>query len=186
MTERVTEADLVLHDITLMSQDQQLELLAIRNQETIRESSYGSQIIQAAEHFAWIEKLASVPSGEILHFYAVSQEDVIVGGVGIRRGDVKGDAVWSFYVSETEQGRGVGVALAVKALDHFFAEFSLKTVCGEALLSNAASIKYHEKLGFVEVGAKSVPAPLTGAALEAVILSLSVENWRSRRTRLLG
>ncbi|MBL4789863.1 MAG: GNAT family N-acetyltransferase [Kordiimonadaceae bacterium] len=186
MPGRVTVADLVLCDVTLMSRTQQLELLAIRNQETIREASYGSHIIQPEEHIAWIKKMAHVPSDEIWCFYAVLHEDIIVGGVGIRGSELKEDAVWSFYVSETEQGCGVGVALAVKALDYFFAEFALKRVCGEALVSNTGSIKYHDKLGFVEVGAKSVPIPHTGAAVEAVIFSLSAEKWQSQRAGLIG
>jgi len=166
-----------------LGKDQQFELLAIRNQQIVRENSYSSHVIGEGEHAHWIKRLKTDSS---LQFYAVMLEGRIVGGVGLRKiDDQHKTADWSFYVSGAEHGRGIGLALGVRALDLFFDDLRLSAVKGEALLLNAASQSYHLKLGFLEVDRAQHLVMPDNKMAEIVIYSLSAADWALRRVVLL-
>jgi len=179
-----TMSALVFVPVPELSDKQQFELLAIRNQQIIRESSYSSHVIAESEHLKWIEQLEADPA---ILFYAVCMEERIVGGVGLRKIDpIEKTADWSFYVSEHTHGQGVGLALGVRALDLFFNELQLRMVIGEALVSNPASLSYHEKLGFVETARQQHVVQPGGRAGEIAVFSLWADAWRVRREELLS
>jgi RimJ/RimL family protein N-acetyltransferase len=166
-----------------LATDQQFALLAIRNQQIVRESSYSSHIIEQVEHLRWVEKLQSDPS---VLFYAVVFEGKIVGGVGLRCIDQQtASAEWSFYVAEAAQGKGIGLALGIGALDLFFGTLKLKQVIGEALLSNPASLSYHQKLGFDKTGVQQHLVQPRNIMADIAVFSLSASRWQACRDELL-
>lgn len=170
---------LLFRPIGDLSRDQQFELLAIRNQQIIRESSYSRHIIEDDEHLRWVEQIDAEPGRA---FYAVFHGDQIVGGVGLRRiGKAHGKAEWSFYVSEATQGQGIGLALGVQALDLFFDELGLQEIIGEALADNEPSLGYHTKLGFEAVGRQQHMVQPENEMADIVIFSLSPTRWKSHR-----
>jgi len=162
-----------------LREEQQFELLSIRNQQIIRESSYSSHVIEDNEHLRWIEQLQTDPS---LTFYAVLYDEEIVGGVGLRNIDAeKNTAEWSFYVSEGAAGRGIGLGLGIMALDLFFEELCLETVIGEALLANKASVTYHLKLGFREIAQQQHLVQPGNRMDDIAVFSLEKTDWQNSK-----
>lgn len=167
-----------------LTKAQQFELLDIRNQQIIRESSYSSHVIAEDEHLNWVERL---DRDATVLFYAVFLGGQIVGGVGLRKIDLaEGVADWSFYVSESAHGQGIGLAMGVCALDLFFEELKLKTITGEALVSNPASLSYHEKLGFAEFERSKHRVQPGNELADIVVYKLPLERWLRQRQVLLG
>lgn len=168
--------------VPALEEAQQFELLSIRNQQIIRESSYSSHVIANNEHLRWVEQLQTDPS---LTFYAVTYEGRIVGGVGLRNMDAKCQtAEWSFYVSESAIGQGIGLALGVGALDMFFGMLQLKSVVGEALIANEASMAYHRKLGFQQISQQQHLVQPGNRMEDIAVFSLSSVDWISVRASL--
>jgi len=163
---------------------QQFELLSIRNQQIIRESSYSSHVIEDNEHLRWIKRLQTDPT---VLFYAVTHKNEIVGGVGLRNIDAKTkSAEWSFYVSQTAIGQGIGLALGVCALDIFFETLNLKHVIGEALIANAPSMAYHAKLGFLKIAQQQHLVLPGNHMADIAVFSVSREEWCVVRKKLCG
>ena len=161
---------------------QQFELLSIRNQQIIRESSYSSHVIADSEHLRWIDQLQTDPS---VTFYAVTFENDIVGGVGLRNIDPKnGTAEWSFYVSEAAAGQGIGLALGIRALDMFFDALQLRSVVGEALTANDASMAYHQKLGFQQISQQQHLVQPGNKMEDIAVFSLNSVDWELAKADL--
>ncbi|NQD81620.1 GNAT family N-acetyltransferase, partial [Pseudomonas sp. CrR14] len=59
---------------------------------------------------------------------------------------------WGFYLAPGAP-RGTGQQLGEAALAFAFDSLGLHKVCGQALAFNERSIRFHEKLGFVQEGA---------------------------------
>ena len=184
MTIASTIESLAFVPVSELQTAQQFELLSIRNQQIIRESSYSSHVIDDSEHLRWIERLQTDPT---VLFYAVTYEDEIVGGVGLRNIDAaQKSAEWSFYVSEESVGRGIGLALGICALDMFFGPLQLERVIGEALLANAPSMAYHSKLGFEKTAQQQHLVMPGNHMADIAVFSIGVTNWPSVRKKLLG
>lgn len=62
-----------------------------------------------------------------------------------------GVADWGFY-ARPDAPKGSGTKLGQTALLYAFKNLGLHKVCGQAIESNAASIAFHQKLGFAEEG----------------------------------
>lgn len=182
MTLQQTMALMSFELVPDLPEDDQFELLSIRNQQIIRESSYSSHLIEDNEHLQWIEQLQSDPT---ILFYAVKFDGDIIGGAGLRKIDKEaGTADWSFYVSELAHGKGVGLALGVRALDIFFDQLKLSTVTGEALINNKASNAYHQKLGFKKVAQQEHLVLPANELAEIAVFSLKKEEWKAHRAAL--
>lgn len=161
---------------------QQFELLSIRNQQIIRESSYNRHVIADSEHLRWVEQLQADPS---LKYYAVTYDAEIVGGVGLRNIDRERRAAeWSFYVSQAAAGKGIGLALGVGALDMFFGKLQLKTVIGEALTANKASMSYHRKLGFRQIAQQQHLVQPGNRMDDIAVFSLNKAEWVNAKAAL--
>lgn len=177
----------VLKSMSLMpvldlGEKEQFRLLDIRNQPLIRESSYTTHIIGTDEHRAWLKKLEE---NEDAHFYAVYAQDKLVGGVGLQEKD-RETGEWSFYISQDAHGKGMGVGLAVHALDLFFDELSLKLITGEALSANAASVNFHLKLGFTKTNTANRKILPSQETVEVSCFNLDKTDWSAARTKLLS
>ncbi len=183
MTLKETMSAMSFEPVDHLTADQQFKLLAIRNQQIIRESSYSSHIIEDSEHLRWVERLKSDPS---ILFYAVLFQAEIVGGVGLRNiNTTEQSAEWSFYVSKEAHGKGIGLALGVGALDLFFQTLCLKTIIGEALMDNPASLAYHEKLGFKRMSMQQHLVQPGNHIADIAVFRLEQDVWSLRRRDLL-
>lgn len=175
---------LTLIPIETLPRQDQLTLLSIRNQRSIRESSFQSHIIAEAEHFSWIDDLRTNAS---CCFFAFCQGRQIIGGVGLKNIDVKeGTADWSFYLSEVVHGKGLGLRMAVMALDRFFSDYALTYIVGETLSENLRSQQFHRRLGFEMCEREGQEALPDDAGPVMRIFELHRAAWNARRQQLTG
>lgn len=175
-------AKLTLIPIESLSRQDQLTLLGIRNQLSIRESSFQSHIITEAEHFSWIDDVRANMSS---CFFAFCQGRQIIGGVGLKNiTPEEGRADWSFYLSEDAHGKGLGLRMALMALDRFFSDYPLTRIVGETLEENLRSQQFHEKLGFEKSGEGDRQVRPSGSEPVIRIFELNRDDWRVRRQQL--
>ena len=125
-------------------------MLAWRNSQRVRANMYTGHEITAAEHFAWFERLSTSIDSFTFLFEADGRP---LGVVNLNHLDRRNNRChWGFYLGETDAPPGSGSRMAYLALCRVFDDLKLNKVIGEAFAFNAASIAYHEKLGFSREG----------------------------------
>lgn len=173
---------MALVSVLELEEQDQFRLLDIRNQPLIRESSYTTHVIGADEHLRWLK---NIKEDSNRHFYAVYRENSLMGGVGLHKnGPETGE--WSFYISQDAHGMGMGLGLAVHALDLFFDKLGLEQVTGEALTANTASVNFHEKVGFRKTGAIVREILPSKQNVEVSCFSLQKSTWLEIRAGLFA
>lgn len=153
-----------------------------RNSERIRAVSFTEHEIAWEEHLAWYERCKT---DDTIHPMLFECHDQPIGVVSISRIDRSaGTAEWGFYLGDLNAPKGSGAAMGFLALEHAFGELGLEQLVGEAFVSNEASVRYHERLGFraVEAGRRRVKKG--DEMLEVMRLQLSAERWRELRPSL--
>lgn len=144
----VSESAKVLSLIRPMSHADLEPVLAWRNHPNVRRYMYTQHEITAAEHQRWFESALQVPTKHLLIFEVSGQP---LGFVSFSELGVGGIADWGFYAAPAAP-KGSGQQLGRAALNHAFFKLKIHKVCGQALVYNERSIKFHEKLGFSQEG----------------------------------
>lgn len=164
----ITEADLDM-------------ILEWRNSDFVRLNMITQHVISAPEHRAWYDRISQDESCR----WFVYQADGASTGVAYIT-NIQCDArsaEWGVYKAPLAPS-GTGVALATAVLDKAFHELPIDVIYGDVLESNAASLKLHEKLGFIEHACVS-NTPNAEPRPHAVIrMMLSRSDWSIVRARL--
>ena len=74
--------------------------------------------------------------------------------------------------------------MGLLALDYAFGELGLRKVIGESFVSNKASVRYHQRLGFREVEEERRRVKKGGETLDVMRLELTAERWQDLRPSL--
>jgi UDP-4-amino-4,6-dideoxy-N-acetyl-beta-L-altrosamine N-acetyltransferase len=123
-------------------------LLEWRNDDRIRKFMFDQKPITLEEHVRWFEKVNTDLSRDLLIF----ENDINpLGFVQIVYSMENALAEWGFYAAPTAP-KGVGERMLSKVLDHIFDIKGSSKVFGQVLGYNAASIRLHQKLGFMLEG----------------------------------
>lgn len=126
-----------------------LELvLQWRNHLDVRQYMYTQDMISLAAHQAWFAAAQSDPQRHLLVYESGGKPQ---GFAGLRVMDKAPIAEWGFYRAPDAQ-RGMGMHLCQATLNYSFGELGLHKVQGEVVESNIVSIRFHQKLGFVQEG----------------------------------
>ena len=129
--------------------DRDLEqVLSWRNHPEVRRFMYTSHVITPDEHANWFERTRNQEGVWLLIYELEGIPRGFVNLSGTRSPQV---ADWGFYLAPDSES-GTGRALGLAALDYAFHDLGLHKVCGQALGFNKRSIRFHEKLGFVQEG----------------------------------
>ncbi len=123
-------------------------VLAWRNHPSVRGFMLTQHEITLEEHRKWF---ARVKLDETRQQLIVMDGMVPLGFVQFISVSQAGIADWGFYV-RPDAPKGSGTKLGQAALMHAFKVLGLHKVCGQAIESNAASIAFHQKMGFLEEG----------------------------------
>lgn len=128
------------------TREQQLEILRLRNLDSIRKWMVNPDIITEESHFKFIEKLKV--SNERLYF-AIYREGLLVGTYNLTKEE---DDVWErgIFANPETQGKGETAIWERQILASLPAK-GIKTISAKVKLDNMRSIKYHEKLGYQEL-----------------------------------
>ena len=123
-------------------------VLAWRNHPAIRSYMLTQHEISLQEHRKWFERVQHDKTRQQL---IVSDGIEPIGFVQFNPVTQGGIADWGFY-ARPDAPKGSGRKLGQAALEYAFKDLGLHKVCGQAIESNAASIAFHQKLGFTEEG----------------------------------
>jgi len=160
-----------------MQADDLSMVLAWRNHPAIRQHMLTQHEISMEEHSAWFERTTQDPQKKLLIF----EEDNTSRGYVYFSGDQTGaTAEWGFYTAP-EAPKGSGKKLGQASLDYAFTELGLKKICGQVLVANQASIRFHQKLGF-RLEDELTTEPSTNninTALKSFFLTS--EEWHNRQ-----
>lgn len=122
------------------------QVLAWRNHPDIRRFMLTQHEISLHEHRHWYAQAHADATRRLL---IVEQADQALGFVQFNRVAPGGIADWGFYAAP-DAVRGSGQTLGHTALAYAFQTLQLQKVCGQALVFNQASIRFHLGLGFVQ------------------------------------
>lgn len=150
-------------------------ILAWRNDPAIRRVMLSQHEITLAEHQQWFARARADPARRLL---LVADAGTPIGFVQFHNVADGGIADWGFYAAP-DAPRGTGRKLGTAALDHAFRALHLHKVCGQALDHNAASIAFHERLGFVREGVLRDQHRVNGHYHALVCFGLLAEEWQS-------
>jgi UDP-2,4-diacetamido-2,4,6-trideoxy-beta-L-altropyranose hydrolase/UDP-4-amino-4,6-dideoxy-N-acetyl-beta-L-altrosamine N-acetyltransferase len=133
--------------LRVMQNQDLVTVLRWRNHPTVKKFMLNTHEIGMREHLTWFERV-SVDSSRMLLIYerrGVPMGFVQFSGLYDPRG-----AEWGFYLAPQAQ-KGTGRALGTAALKFGFIRLGISKIIGEVLPENAASIKFHQRLGFEQV-----------------------------------
>ncbi|SEH88158.1 UDP-4-amino-4,6-dideoxy-N-acetyl-beta-L-altrosamine N-acetyltransferase [Halobacillus karajensis] len=150
-----------------------------RNAEHIRKHMYKDQWIPWEEHVTWFEKEQKNPSSYAKLFI---HKDRPLGVVRFTNVDFEhGTCEWGFYIGDQEAPRGAGTIMGVLALNFIFDTVGMRKICAEVLDVNVTSLRYHEKLGFVQEGRLMEQLRRGGNLIDVIPMALFKEVWEKRR-----
>jgi UDP-4-amino-4,6-dideoxy-N-acetyl-beta-L-altrosamine N-acetyltransferase len=130
--------------IRKLQQDDLERVLAWRNHPEIRRYMYTQHEITWDEHLNWYLNKKDDPKTHLLIFELNQNPE---GFVSFCEKNCPGTAEWGFYVAPNAPKK-IGYLLGVTALDYAFKMIGMHKVCGQALIYNKKSIKFHISLGF--------------------------------------
>lgn len=124
------------------------QVLSWRNHPDIRRFMYSTHEINREEHGQWYQSVKQSSKHTVLIY---ERNQIPTGFVSLTCKTCAEVAHWGFYLAPQAE-KGTGRQLGNTALHYAFNELSLHKVCGEALSFNDKSIRFHEKLGFLQEG----------------------------------
>lgn len=154
-----------------------LELvLEWRNSDRIRAIMFTDQTISREDHYAWFDRLQQNPSASVRLFEAFSQP---AGLMNITvRDSANGVAYWGFYLGRADLPKGTGTEMGLLALRFAFEKLNVRKLCGEVIAMNEASLRFHDKLGFVQEGRLRKHVKKNGRFEDVVLYAMLQEDYR--------
>lgn len=110
--------------------------------------------------------------GLILALTLKREGNEAIGVVGLHGAKTRGVAMIGFWLGRPFWGQGLMSEAAGAFIDLAFGVTSIERIQSAAAPSNAASLRVHEKLGFVRTGRGLFPAPARGGEVEVEFLEL--------------
>lgn len=125
-------------------------ILPWRNAPAVRAAMYHHHEIDPREHGAWFARMRGDPGARwYLYRDRGHEPQGVVYFTALDPG--QGTASWGFY-TRPDASPGTGTRMLREGLELAFGELGLRKLEGEALMTNAASLAIHRKLGFVQEG----------------------------------
>jgi UDP-4-amino-4,6-dideoxy-N-acetyl-beta-L-altrosamine N-acetyltransferase len=136
MTEIVLIRTMVEEDLNMV--------LAWRNHLEVRRFMFTQHEISLAEHTQWFMRAVQDSNQRLL---IVQEESSPTGFVQFSNVEPGGVTRWGFY-ARADAAKGTGRKLGASALRHAFGQLKPHKVCGQAIYTNKASVRSHERVGF--------------------------------------
>ena len=124
------------------------QVLSWRNHPDIRRYMYTQHEISLEEHTSWFARVSQDPERHLLVFEV---DAIPLGFINIHQIAPGGIADWGFYAAP-DAPKGTGRTLGDAALLYAFKTVGLHKLCGQALVFNERSIRFHLDLGFQREG----------------------------------
>ena len=144
-----------------------------RNHADVRLHMLTQHVITAEEHSQWF---AAVENNPLKHVLLVHENKQPLGLVHFAAGNNDGIMNWGFYLAP-HAPKGSGSKLARKALSFAFIQQGWHKVCGQVISTNAASKRFHLKLGFMLEGVLRQQAKINNEWLSLWCFGLLASDW---------
>jgi RimJ/RimL family protein N-acetyltransferase len=130
----------------------------------------------------WLERHRH-RTDEVLWCIASRPDDRCIGHAGLYRIDarVRKAELGLIIGDRSMQGRGIGKAVSVAAIDYAFRELNLHKVFLEMVASNERSVRLYEKLGFRREGILRDDQFRDGRYVDNILMSILEDEWRSAK-----
>lgn len=149
------------------------QMLVWRNQPHVRECMLTQHEISIEEHRQWFVRSTKDPTRCLM---IVEEEAMALGFVGFSGVDEDAVSTWGFYTAPTAP-KGSGTKLGLTALEFAFEVMRVHKVCGQALAFNAASIRFHQKFGFLQEGVLRKQHKINEQFHDLICFGLLREEW---------
>lgn len=149
------------------------------NSERVRTVSFTDHEITWEEHLAWYERSKNDDSIQPMLFECGAKPTGVVNFTRIDR--QAGSSVWGFYIGDRNAPKGSASTMGFLALDYAFGELDLRKVVGQSFVSNEASLRYHQRLGFPEVEEERPRVEKNGEMQYVIRLEMTAERWQDLR-----
>lgn len=156
------------------------QVLAWRNDPSIRHHMYTTHEITPSEHAAWFERARQDPTRTLL---ILEVDGVPTAYMSFACGGDKTSAAWGFYTAP-DSSPGTGRLLAGAALEYGFQTLGLSTITAEVVVDNLRSQRFHEQSGF-RLSHVEAASELPGSHCKAVhhyVLARSA--WQANRGQI--
>ncbi|KUO65183.1 MAG: hypothetical protein APF84_08605 [Gracilibacter sp. BRH_c7a] len=179
--------DLEDYQLIDLSEKYKDHILHWRNSDHVRNSMFTDRLITPEEHNRWFERVTQdkgFSNGIIAKVLLYKNQPI--GFMNFT--DIDGEnsrCSWGFYIGEASAPKGSGQIMAFHSLNYIFGEYHLRKLCAEILDSNVRSLRYHQKLGFVEEGRLKEHVFRQDHYADVIIMALFREQWAARQQELL-
>jgi UDP-4-amino-4,6-dideoxy-N-acetyl-beta-L-altrosamine N-acetyltransferase len=161
--------------IRSMTEDDLPMVLTWRNHPEVRRYMFTQHEISLAEHTQWFMRVVQDNTRRLL---IVQEQGSPIGYVQFSNVEPGGVADWGFY-ARPEASKGTGSKLGVSALDHAFGQLKLHKVCGQAIDTNQASIRFHERWGFKREGVLRDQKRMNEQYQTLICFGLLAHEWQA-------
>lgn len=145
-----------------------------RNHPQVRRHMLTQHEISVEEHVQWFNKVKQEPQR---HVVLVHEGEQALGLAHFAPVNPHGVVDWGFYLTP-QASKGSGSKLARMALDFAFKQQGWHKVCGQVISSNAASRRFHLKLGFTLEGVLRQQAFICNEWLSVWCYGLLASDWK--------
>jgi len=153
-------------------------LLNWRNQESIREVMFNSNMILWAQHNQWFNKLQKNDSAISKIFYF---DNIPYGVLNITQIDlVNNTCEWGFYIGSLTAPKGIGTILGYTALNYIFQELHVRKLFAQVFDFNDKSINFHNKMGFTQEGKLRAHILKNGQYIDVFLYGFLSSEWEEQ------
>lgn len=169
-----------------MEEDDLLLVLSWRNQPSIRTAMYTEHEISLEEHQRWFQRTQE--AGYAGKHYLCCCDKVPFGVVNFTDISRQHHRLhWGFYMGAAKRPPGGATAMGFLALREAFETLGIHKVIGEVLGNNAKSLRYHQRLGFLQEGLfKEHVFKAQEGYVDVICFGYLVGRWAQQKKRLLA
>ena len=133
-------------DYTDCTVEQHREILALRNLDVIRKWMVNQEIISEENHLKFVE---SLKKRKDRRYFAVYKKGILIGTYNLTK---ENNAVWERGIIANPEVQGKGETEKwERIILNNLPRYGIFTVTAKVKQDNLQSIRYHEKLGYLEV-----------------------------------
>jgi hypothetical protein len=154
----------IFKDYKLLSREEHETLLAIRNEERVRESSHSSDVITLQSHLQWVKETKEC-------YFALFVNNIIVGGVNYKKEE---DSIvqWGIFFTQ-KQAPSLAPLATYIFIEYMFTK--VKVLYSEVLITNKKALKFNLYFGL----------QIREQTTIAYSLELQKEQWNNYKLKKL-
>ncbi len=164
--------NLEFKNFSVLSKQEQVEILDIRNIEYIREQMTTKELIKLDNHLEWIKSLSSKND---CYYFAVLLNAEVVGAVYITDIDKHNNtSYWGLYFTNKTNPL-VSTFSTYYLFEYIFKDLKICTLYLEVQSSNKKALNFDKSLGFKEYNSNN----------EYTYMSMTSEKWEDTKSSKL-